>query len=190
MDWEARYQTGDMPWEKGAAAPPLVEWLSRNQIHGRILVPGCGCGHDVRELARAGAEPIGLDLAPSAIHLADSQPRVGAERYRLANLFELPPELVGAFDWVFEHTCFCAIEPGRRADYAAAVAAALKPRGRLLAIFYLDPGHDDGPPYGVTREALGDLFSSHFETLDEYVPPVSYPGREGRELVRMLRKLS
>ncbi len=64
MDWESHYQTGDMPWEKGAPAPPLSEWLSKNKIHGRVLVPGCGSGHDVRELARAGAEPIGLDLAP------------------------------------------------------------------------------------------------------------------------------
>jgi SAM-dependent methyltransferase len=193
MDWEARYQAGDMPWEKGAPAPPLVDWLSRHEMRGRVLVPGCGIGHEVRELARAGAEPIGLDVAPSAITLAESQPRAGAERYRLENFFELPPELVGAFDWVFEHTCFCAIDPKRRADYVAAADAALKPQGRLLAIFYLDPGHDDpegGPPYGVTREALDDLFSGRFETLEEYVPTVAYPGREGRELVRVLRKRS
>jgi SAM-dependent methyltransferase len=191
MDWELRYQSGDMPWEKGEAAPPLADWLSRNEMRGRVLVPGCGCGHDVRALAAAGTEPIGIDIAPSAITHAESLPRVGAERYRIENLFELSPELVGAFDWVFEHTCFCAIDPGRRADYVAAVAGALKPHGRLLAIFYLDPGHDhpdDGPPYGVTREALDRLFSGSFETLEEYVPTVAYPGREGRELVRLLRK--
>jgi SAM-dependent methyltransferase len=191
MDWEQRYQSGDMPWEKGEAAPPLVDWLSRNKIEGRILVPGCGCGHDVRALAATGAEPIGIDIAPSAITHADGLPRIGLERYRIENLFELSPELVGAFDLVFEHTCFCAIDPARRPDYVAAVAGTLKPNGRLLAIFYLDPGHDhpdDGPPYGVTREALDGLFSGHFETLEEYVPTVSYPGREGRELVRILKK--
>ncbi len=188
MDWELRYQSGDMPWEKGGPAPPLVDWLSRNEIHGRILVPGCGSGHDVRALSRAGAEPVGLDISPSAIHLADSLPRAGGERYQLANLFELPSELIGAFDWIFEHTCFCAIDPKSRPDYVAAVAAALSPHGRLLAIFYLDPGHDARPPYGTTREELDAFFSGHFETLAEYIPTISYPGREGRELVRVLQK--
>ena len=26
--WEARYQTGDMPWEKGAPSPGLVDFLA------------------------------------------------------------------------------------------------------------------------------------------------------------------
>lgn len=189
MDWEARYQARDTPWEKGAPAPPLVEWLARNPIRGRVLVPGCGHGHDVRELARAGAEPIGVDLSPSAITLAEAHPRAGAERYRIENLFALPPELSGVFDWAFEHTCFCAIEPDHRAAYVAAIAAALKPQGRMLAIFYLDPGPPgDGPPFGVTRDELDALFGPAFETLEESVPAVSYPGREGRELLQVLRR--
>jgi SAM-dependent methyltransferase len=191
MDWETRYQTGDTPWEKGAPSPPLVEWLARNEIRGHILVPGCGSGHDVRELARSGAHPIGLDIAPSAITRAESQPRAGSERYRMEDLFNLPAEMIDFFDWVFEHTCFCAIDPTRRKDYAAAVAGALKPQGCLLAIFYLDPGHDhpdDGPPFGTSRAELDALFSDQFETLDEYIPSVAYPGREGRELLRVMRR--
>jgi methyl halide transferase len=191
-DWEARYQAGDMPWEKGGAAPPLVDWLGRNSISGRILVPGCGSGHDVRALATAGAEPIGIDIAPSAITRAETHPRAGTERYRIENLFHLPPELSGVFDVVFEHTCFCAIEPLRRPDYVSAIVAALKPEGRVLAIFYLDPGHDhpgEGPPFGVTREELDTLFLPHFELVDEYVPAVSYPGREGREILRVLQRV-
>ncbi len=178
-----------MPWEKGFAAPPLTEWLAAHAISGRVLVPGCGSGHDVRELARAGAEPVGLDIAPSAINLADAQPRVGPERYCLGDLFALPPELSG-FDWVFEHTCFCAIAPSMRPAYVEAVQAALKPRGMMLAVFYLDPGHDhpdDGPPFGVTREELDRLFSGRFKLIEEAAPTIAYAGREGRELVRLLR---
>ncbi len=188
MDWETRYREADTPWEKGAAAPPLVEWLARNSLHGRVLVPGCGSGHDVRALARAGADPVGLDLAPSAILRAESHPRVGSERYVTGDFFALAPELAGAFAAVFEHTCFCAIEPAMRAKYVEAAHAALAPRGELLAIFYLDPGHEAGPPFGVTRGELDDLFGKNFETEEEFVPAVAFPGREGRELVRRLRR--
>jgi SAM-dependent methyltransferase len=189
MDWEMRYQTGDTPWEKGGAAPPLLEWLARHDIRGRVLVPGCGSGHDVRALAGAGAGPVGIDIAPSAIQQADAHPRVGVEHYEIADLFTLPGHLIGAFDWVFEHTCFCAIDPSRRTDYVAGVVAALKSHGRLLAIFYIDPNHDEGgPPFRVSREEIERLFGRHFEMVASYVPRLAYPGREGRELVCMLRR--
>src|ERR1017187_5117352 len=74
-DWEERYQTGDMPWEKGAASPGLVDFLAtqRTLERGRVLVPGCGTGHDVREWAKAGFAVTGSDLAPSAIRLASER---------------------------------------------------------------------------------------------------------------------
>jgi len=189
-DWESRYQTGDMPWEKGAAHPALIAFLKSNPVHGRVLVPGCGTGHDVRALAATADEVVGLDISPSAVARAKAQPAIGGERYVLGDLFALPPSLRGAFDVVFEHTCFCAIDPSLRADYVAAVAGALKPGGHLLAVFYLDPGLDPGetgPPFGVTRAELDALFGSRFTMLREWPPPATYPGRESREACRLLQ---
>jgi methyl halide transferase len=188
MDWESRYRLADTPWEKGAAAPPLLGWLKRNPMNGRVLVPGCGSGHDVRAIARAGADPLGMDIAPSAIRRAESFPRAGSETYRLGDFFSLPPEFTGGFDWLFEHTCFCAIDPALRCDYVASAAAGLKPRGKILAIFYRDPGGEDGPPFGVSRGELDALFGDRFECLDEFTPAVAFPGRENRELVRVLQR--
>ena len=192
-DWESRYESGDMPWEKGAAHPGLVEFLKRSPVHGRVLVPGCGTGHDVRALAATADEVVGLDIAPSAIARAKAQPAVGGERYQLGDLFALPPSLRGTFDVVFEHTCFCAIDPSLRESYVAAVAGALKPGGHLLAIFYLDPGLDpgeSGPPFAVTRGQLNTFFSPHFKLLREWNPAATYPGREGRETCRLLQLAS
>src|SRR5438067_12460935 len=114
-DWENRYRTGDMPWEKGAPHPALIAFLKSNPVRGRVLVPGCGTGHDVRALAATADEVVGLDLAPSGVRAAKAHPTVGGERYVLGDLFALPRKMQGAFDWVFEHTCFCAIDPVRRA---------------------------------------------------------------------------
>lgn len=189
-DWEERYRSGDTPWEKGAAHPALAAWLEKNAFAGRILVPGCGSGHDVRALAAGGAEVTGLDVAPSAIEAAGRHPRVGRETYAVGDFFHPPSEWTGVFDGIFEHTCFCAIDPAGRQAYAASAAALLRPGGRLLAIFYLDPGNDEeGPPYGCTRQELDALFSPAFRLLAEETALPTHPGREGREVLRVLERI-
>jgi methyl halide transferase len=189
VDWEERYRRNDTPWEKGAAHPALVAWLRANPISGRVMVPGCGFGHDARVLAAAGAEVVGLDIAPFAIEAAKGFPRHGEISFVLGDLFH-PEALQGEFDWIFEHTCFCAIPPGRRVDYVRRVTALLKPGGHLLAIFFLDPDNDEGgPPYGCTIEELDALFSPHFWLVKEIGSLPTYPGREGRETMRLLRRI-
>lgn len=189
-DWEARYRSGDTPWDKGGPHPELVAFLSRTPVAGRVLVPGCGPGHDVRALAATADEVVGIDVAASALKVARSYPSVGGEKYLLADLFALPEQLRRDFDLVWEHTCFCAIDPDQRTAYVDAVAGALKPGGTLLAVFYLDPGNsspDEGPPFEVSVAELDRLFSPRFELLREWLPEKTYPGREGREWMRLLR---
>lgn len=190
-DWEDHYQRGETPWEKGAPCPGLVDFLAGEGVHGRVLVPGCGSGHDARALAATADEVVGIDIAPSAIKAARAVPRIGSERFELADLFALPARWRGSFDWVWEHTCFCAIDREMRPAYVDAVAAALRPGGHLLAIFFLDPGHenpDDGPPFGVSPAELDSLFSPKFTLLREWVPARVYAGREGGEKMRLLRR--
>ena len=189
-DWEDHYRRGETPWDKGEASRGLVEFLENDAFGGRVLVPGCGVGHDVRALAATAAEVVGIDIAPSGIAAARAFPARGSERYEVADLFDLPANLRGCFDGVWEHTCFCAINPSQRPAYVAAVAGALRPGGELLAIFYLDPGNDspdEGPPFEVSLGELDRLFSTRFELLREWLPNRSYPSREGREWMRLLK---
>ena len=190
-DWEAQYQKNETPWDKGAPSPGLLDFLSRERIRGRVLVPGCGAGHDVRALAQDCAEVVGLDIAASAIKAAESFSRATIERYLCADLFALPEELRGAFDWIWEHTCFCAIDPSRRVAYVEAMHGALKTEGHLLAVFYLDPKNDvptEGPPFEVTVPELDDLFLKKFTLVREWLPTRTYPGRENREWMRLMQK--
>lgn len=181
-DWEERYQAGDTPWNKGQAHPMLAGWLASEPMEGKIVVPGCGLGHDVRALAAAGAEVIGLDLAPSAIAAASRFPKAGHESFVQCDFFELPSTWERTFDGVFEHTCFCAILPEMRSEYAAAVTRLLKPGGRFHAIFFLNPDHDEeGPPYRCTREELDQLFAPTLEFISEINHFPTFPGREGQE---------
>ena len=182
-DWNERYKVGDTPWEKGGPAPPLLSWIARRgPPTGEILVPGCGFGHDVRAIAGASpdAQVIGLDLAPEALARAKQYPLSGKESYICGDLFRLPADLVDRFDWVFEHTCFCAILPEERTDYVRAAATALRKSGLILAIFYLnpwDPGEappEGGPPFGVSTEELDRLFMAEFQLL---------PGRTTEDII-------
>jgi methyl halide transferase len=196
-DWKELYKIGDTPWDKGAPAPPLLSWIARHgPLTGEILVPGCGFGHDVRAIAQASpdARVVGLDLAPEALAQAKRYPQSGNESYICGDIFRLPAELVDRFDWVFEHTCFCAILPTQRADYVRAIASALRASGHVLAIFFLDPWDpgeapaEGGPPFGVSVDELNQFFRPKFKLVQEDRPKTSYPGREGREILRLLRR--
>jgi methyl halide transferase len=182
-DWEAKYQSRDMPWEKGAPSPGLVDFLTAHPglAHGSVCVPGCGTGHDVRTWARAGFRAFGYDIAPSAIRLAAEATRAAnlSAEFQLADFLHAEPPFL--FDWVFEHTLFCAIQPNEREAYVGAVLRWLKPQGQYLAVNYLIPDQD-GPPFGATREELWQRFSPRFELLKEWVPR-SYPNRTGLELM-------
>jgi SAM-dependent methyltransferase len=181
-DWEARYERGDMPWEKGEPSPGLVAFLKAHPelCRDTVCVPGCGTGHDVRAWARHGFEVYGFDLAPSAIRLCAEKTQgtgLGNVHYQLADfLTDEPPRL---FDWLFEHTLYCAIDPKRREEYVQAVLRWLKPGGQFLAVHYLIPDAD-GPPFGTTRAEVLERFSPHLELLKEWVPH-SYPNRVGLE---------
>jgi methyl halide transferase len=194
LEWQRRYDEKDTPWDKGKAAPPLVSFLREGQISGRVLVPGCGFGHDVRALgAQKDVSVVGLDLSETAIKRAMSLARQGglesSASFVAGDFFKLPARLKRSFDWVVEHTCFCAIAPDRRPDYVRACTQTLRTGGRIFAIFYLTPKVQVGPPFAVSKEELAELFDPSFTLREEWTPKESFPGRENRELVRVLEKI-
>ncbi len=195
-DWNARYLAGETPWEKGAPAPPLLEFLEKNGIHfygaGTILVPGCGTGHDVRALSAEGLKTLGLDLADEAISKARSAPATGSEKYELGDFLDPEWQDGRTFSAIWEHTCYCAINPSRRDDYAKACAELIEPGGHLVGVFFLTPQkvgeEDQGPPFNASIEELDARFAHWFERVDSWVPENSYAGREGDEWLAIYRR--
>ena len=189
--WEARYQTGEMSWEKGAPSPGLVDFLAARPGLPRrtVCVPGCGTGHDVRAWAQAGFDAFGCDIAPSAIRLATERTKAAGltAQFQLADFLRDKPPF--QFDWLFEHTLFCAIHPGERDDYVRAVLRWLKPDGQYLAVNYLIVEDGEGPPFPVTCDELWRRFSPHFELMEDWIPR-SYPNRTGRERMFWWRRAS
>lgn len=182
-NWEELYTSGDTHWDKGEPSPGLVDFLAteNNLTRGKVLVPGCGMGHDVRAWARSGFSVTGLDLAPSAVRQAQERTASAGLQAEilLGDFLRLEP--VAHFDWIFEHTLFCAINPARRDEYVRAVLRWLKPGGQFLAVHYM-LRNADGPPFGCTQQELMERFLPHFEPKRGWVPR-SYPNRTGLELM-------
>lgn len=182
--WEQRYQADTTRWDLGKPAPALADWLDQPQApnHGRVIVLGCGRGHDARLFAHKGFEVTAIDYAPSAI--AEAQAAAEAEglsiRFLQRDIFALTPDYANYFDYVVEHTCFCALAPHLRDRYVDLTHTLLKPGGLLLGIFFTHnrPG---GPPYGTTPDALRQQFGRCFDIHTLAPTSQSVESRRGEE---------
>lgn len=164
--WDQRYRDGSDGWELGQPAPPLEHFLRHHPLapgtSGRVLVPGCGRGHEAALLATLGFEVVGLDFSSEAIK--EARRLHGSDcphlRWLHADLFAREA-LQGAgldgasLDGVVEHTCFCAIDPALRDDYRTTVIRLLKPGGWLLGLF-LCHNRLGGPPFGSDPRELAE----------------------------------
>jgi len=67
--WDERFAAGFTPWDAGAPAPALLRWLAAlGPGNGRrVLVPGCGSGHEVAALDAAGFRVTAIDYAAQAV---------------------------------------------------------------------------------------------------------------------------
>ena len=180
-DWEAHYLAGETPWDHGEPAPGLLDFLALNPDlpRGPVAVPGCGLGHDARAWAAAGFPTRGFDLAPSAVERAARLTPGGLDvTFHTVDFLSTPPP--GRFDWLFEHTLYCAIDPEHRDAYALSTARWIAPGGHFLAIHYLNPSSPEGPPFPCSATEIRTRFDRWFELLGDWEPP-AYAGREGRE---------
>ncbi|MFM7464007.1 MAG: class I SAM-dependent methyltransferase, partial [Cyanobium sp.] len=126
----------------------------------RVLVPGCGRGHEAALLAALGFNAIGLDVSGEGLAEAKRIHGAGGPylRWLQADLLDrkaLAQAGLGeaSLGGVVEHTCFCAIAPEQRPAYLAQMHHLLEPGGWLLGLFWCHsrPG---GPPYGSDPLAL------------------------------------
>jgi methyl halide transferase len=163
--WEQRFAAGDTPWDRGASSPQLAAWIAAGALRPcRILVPGCGSGYEVAELAAAGFEVTGLDYASAAIARAERRVQQAGVVARLVQADALTWLPDRPFDAVYEQTCLCALYPDDWRSYANQLERWIAPGGKLFALFMqlLRPqaaeGYVQGPPYHCDINAMRALF--------------------------------
>lgn len=187
--WQDIYQAEPRPgWDMDGPTPLLAELLDLAAGLGvavgpALAVPGCGFGHDAAELARRGYRVTGVDFAPAA--LAGARARYGdLVRWSAEDWFTGQR----AFDGIFDHTCFAAMDPERRESYLAVCARRLHPGGIWLAACFHQVHRDGGPPYAIAMDELRRLAEPWFEILHQGPAERSHPRRAGREFLTVARR--
>ena len=189
--WDDLYARGGDGWELGGPALPLVDFFATARLDGRrVAVPGCGRGHDARFLAGLGYETIGFDFAPAALTAARAlAAREGSPaRFEADDVFTLGRTQPNAFDGVWEYTCFCAIDPARRAEYVASLAGTVRPGGWLLGCFFPLRAISAGPPFPVSAREVRRVLAPAFRIERAFAPLRSARGRQGREWIVLARR--
>lgn len=184
----AQGELSQIPWTDRRPNRSLVSWLERERptprgANGRplrTLVVGCGLGEDAELLARWQFEVTAFDLSQTAIDWCHRRYPSSRVEYRQADLFNVPREWVGGWDFVFEAYTVQPLPMAMRKQALEAVARLVAPGGKLLFITRAREAWDetDGPPWPLTIEDLrvlvdaGLTMQSFEDYLDDEDPPV------------------
>ena len=189
--WEADYRGHTDGWDLGGPTSVLRRLAESGLLQpGKMLVPCAGRGHDAREFARHGFQVTAVDFAETAVsemqRLAEVEAPVEIVQH---DMFAMSHELDGTFDYVLEYTCFCAIDPRRRAEYADLVRRLLKRGGLFIDLAFPLGQRPGGPPFAVSEAELLQLFQERgFELQSREIPSDSAPQRRGAEELFILQK--
>lgn len=156
--WSGRYEESHTPWDL-SAHHPAIDWVvPRLKLSkSKILVAGCGKGHDADKLLKLGHQVTGIDFSPQA--LKEAQALYSGPHFECADLFTYAPK--SKFDVIFEHTLFCALHPEKRARIIKAWLGLLEDEACLIGVFNVSC-KQNGPPFGMTEWELEELLSPYF----------------------------
>ena len=182
--WEKRYVADGRLWGDGpselarlavARLRPTVAAASDADAAPLTLIDvGCGYGRDSRYLAaELGCRVLGLDPSPAAVAAARKARRPGLDvEYVAGDAASLAGDAAraGRFDIVFAGNVYHLLSPGGRREFAAALAALVRPGGLLFlsTLSPRDPQHYAAgePVQGEERSWVEHVYL-HFCTADE-----------------------
>jgi len=191
--WQQKYDEEATGWDLGGAHPALRAALDLGLLDGldRVLVPGAGRGHDAVEIASRGHAVTAVDFAPSAIEAIEANAfargvEVEAAAQDVFDLFERP---AGAFDAVYEYTCFCAIDPALRDRYVELITHLVRPGGRLLMFAFPLHWSRPGPPHAMSMDELRERFSDGWAGVLDTSPAISPESRRAHERLWVIERV-
>jgi SAM-dependent methyltransferase len=178
----------EVPWDRGGPNPFLEQWVRERGLEGggrRALVIGTALGDDAELLSARGYAVTAFDVSPTAIAGARRRFPDSSVDYRVADLLDLPPEFVAAFDLVAECITVQALPLSLRSRVIGAIASTVAVGGTLIVVsgIWDGDGPRDGPPWPLTRAEL-DQFELALRPVSVGVARVGSEARWRGEYVR------
>jgi SAM-dependent methyltransferase len=160
-DWNERYKTGNLPWDTNEPDDHLVKLIGmRTILPGKALEVGCGTGTNSIWLARQGFSVLGIDIAQTAIDLANKNNNDKSLSCEFALLdFIHDNSLAQSFDLVYDRGCFHSFDEEKdRLLFAGQVSRVLKTNGIWVSLI----GSTEGEPreMGPPRRTAGDVIKA------------------------------
>ncbi|MHB8521445.1 MAG: methyltransferase domain-containing protein [Limisphaerales bacterium] len=175
--WNMRYASGKTPWDFHGVPATLNAFL-KTSAPGKVLIPGCGTGYEVRAFHQAGWEVTAIDFSAVAVEQARGVLGELGHCVELADFFKYGRG--ESFDLVYERTFLCTLPPNLWESYADRVAQLLRLSGRLVGIF-LYGEEPEPPPYPLTESRAKALFGEKFSRLRSLPVEDSLPLFIGKE---------
>ena len=174
-----------MGWDIGYPSTPIKEYadqLTDKSI--QILIPGAGNAYEAEYLWKAGfVNTHILDISEIPLQeFKKRNPDFPEENMHQSDFFEFS----GQFDLIIEQTFFCSFVPidENRSAYARQMASLLKPKGKLVGLWFNFPLTDDMEkrPFGGNKELYIKYLSPYFKTITFDPCYNSIAPRQGKEL--------
>ncbi len=169
-----------MPWDRTDPHPLLADHVAGRDGTGlRAVVIGAGYGADAEHLASLGYATTAFDISPAAV-AATRQRYPGSDvDYRVADLLDLPDDLVGTFDLVVEIYTIQALHGSVRDGAVSGVRRLVAPGGTLFVVQIVRDDDEEvaaEPPWLLDRaemEALegGGLVAKSLDRLPNLAQP-------------------
>jgi SAM-dependent methyltransferase len=178
--WQKRYVEGQTGWDVGTVSTPLksyIDQLTDTQI--KILIPGCGFGHEGKYLYEKGFRNVYLlDYSEHPIsYLRSVLTELDETHFMVEDFFSH----VGTYDLILEQTMFCAIDPSQRAAYVDKVYDLLNTGGKLAGVLF-NKQFEGGPPFGGSAQEYKTLFAMRFSNVSIQPCYNSIEPRSGNEV--------
>jgi SAM-dependent methyltransferase len=183
--WDTRYRGGVTPWDGAGVPPRLMKWL-QTASPGRVLIPGCGTGYEVRAFYEHQFEVVAIEFSDAAIEAAQRELGPLGNLVKKADFFSFS---TAPFDLVYERAFLCALPRALWPQWARRVAELVGPGGALAGFFYLDD-NERGPPFGISSSALRAFLDPMFELEEELAiaPEQSIPVFKGKEVWQVWKR--
>lgn len=165
---------GQPRWEIGRPQQAFMDVA--DQITGSILDSGCGTGEIALHFASRGHKVTGIDFLAEPVQRARQK---ATQRGLRADFLVMDAlalrDLPEVFDHVIDSGLFHVFGDEDRRRYVDALAAVLRPGGRLFLLCFSDQEPGDQGPRRISRREIQDAFADGW--VIETIKPSEYEVR-------------